>query len=171
LGTFQYIWDKSAIKDVGRVLGVPFSVTNEITKQLGDLSIEYALSTGMFDEYQKKYPKLFEYAQKLAGLPRSFGTHACGRVVTIKEVDYYTAVAVNDGNIVIQGDMGDAEDLGLVKIDILGLKSLDVIYDTLDMIGKDYDYIDTSKMNYKDEKVLKLFREGHTEGVFQFELV
>jgi DNA polymerase III subunit alpha len=156
---------------VGRVLGVPYSITNEITKQLGDLSIEYAVETGMFENYRKQYPKLFEYAQKLAGLPRSFGVHPCGKVVTIKEVGYYTALAESDGNIVIQGDMEDAEDLGLVKIDVLGVKSIDVIYDTLDMIGEDYDYINPSKMNYKDENVLKLFHEGYTEGVFQFELV
>jgi len=169
LGTFNYIWDKSAVKDVGRVRGIPNKISNKITKELGDSTLEYAIEINQFSEYREQYPKLFEYAMKLAGVPRSFSTHACGKIVSIKDVDWYMPVAVGEKGVVIQGDMNDAEDLGLVKADVLGLKSLDVIYDTLEMIGKDYDYISPDKLDFKDKKVLELFRNGNTEGIFQFE--
>lgn len=171
IGQFGYIWDKSAVKDVGRVLNIPFSVTNMMTQQMGDLTIEYMREAGVNTHWFEEYPKLFEYAEKIAGLPKSFGVHPCGKIISIKEIDYYTAVASNDGTIVFQGDMDDTDDLGLVKVDILGLKSLDVIYDTLDMIGEDYDYIDPDKLDFSDENVLNLFREARTDGVFQMESI
>lgn len=97
--------------------------------------------------------------------------HNCGRIISVENIDYYTAIASNDGTIVFQGDMDDTDDLGLVKVDILGLKSLDVIYDTLEMIGKDYDYISPDKLDFTDINILNLFREGKTDGVFQFESI
>lgn len=169
LGQFGFIWDKTAIKDVGRVLGIDFDTLNQITKEIGDDTIQEAIDDGRMDKWLKKYPKLFEYAPKLAGLPRSFGKHPCGKVVTIDDVTSYTAVALSDDEITLQLDMKDAEELGLVKIDTLGLRTVDVIYDTLEMIGKDYDYIDPNKMNFEDEKVLNIFRNGFTDNIFQFE--
>lgn len=135
------------------------------------MTIEFARESGALSEWFKKYPKLFEYAEKIAGVPKSFGIHPCGRIISIEDIEYYTAVAINDGTVVFQGDMDDTDALGLVKVDILGLKSLDIIYDTLEMIGKDYDYISPSKMDFKDEKVLSLFRNGETDSVFQFESI
>jgi DNA polymerase III subunit alpha len=171
IGQFGYIWDKSAIKDVGRVLNIPYAVTNQITQQLGNMTIEYVREAGMFREWFEQYPKLFEYAEKIAGLPRSFGVHPCGKIVSIKEKEFYTAVASNDGTVVYQADMDDLEDLGLVKVDLLGLKSIDVIYDTLEMIGKGYEYIAPDTLDFSDENILALFREGRTDGIFQFESV
>jgi len=169
IGNFQYIWDKSAIKDVGRVLNISFAVTNEITNQLKDMTIDEALSSGIFSKYEKEYPTLFHYAKQLAGLPRSFGMHPCGKIVSIKDLDYYTAIASNNENIVYQADMDDIEDLGLVKIDTLGLRTVDVIYNVLDMIGKDYNYIAPKNINFNDKKVLEVFKHGNTHGIFQFE--
>ncbi|WP_090739426.1 DNA polymerase III subunit alpha [Paenibacillus sp. Mc5Re-14] len=171
IGQFGYIWDKSAVKDVGRVLNIPYTVTNTMTQQMGDLTITYMREAGLFPHWFEEYPKLFEYAEKIAGLPKSFGVHPCGKIISIQDVDYYTAIASNDGTIVFQGDMDDTDDLGLVKVDLLGLKSIDVIYDTLEMIGKDYDYINPDKLDFADENILKLFREGRTDGVFQFESI
>lgn len=171
LGQFSYIWAKGAIKDIGRVLGIPFEVTNEITKSLGNETIEEALNLGLLDEYKDKYPELFEYASKLSGLPKSFGVHPCGKVVAIREVMYYNATEYNDKqNVwVLQGDMHSADDLGLVKIDLLSIRTLDVIYDTLEMIGKDYDYIAPHKLNMNDPKIWNEFAQGHTDCIFQFE--
>lgn len=169
IGNFQYIWDKSAIKDIGRVLKIPFETTNKITKIIGDNTIEETIQEGLLDEYIKKYPKLFHYAKQLAGLPRSFSVHPCGKIVAVKDLTYYTAITESDGNTVYQADMYDIEDLGLVKIDTLGLRTVDLIYDILDMIEKDYDYINPKKMNFNDQKVLEVFRKGNTHGVFQFE--
>lgn len=171
LGQFSYIWAKGAIKDIGRVLGIPFEVTNEITKNLGNETIEEALNLGLLDKYKDKYPELFEYASKLSGLPKSFGVHACGKVIATREVTYYNATEYNDNKKtwVLQGDMHSADDLGLVKIDLLGLRTLDVIYDTLDMIGKDYSYIAPHTLNMNDPKVWNEFAQGHTDCIFQFE--
>ena len=170
LGSFQYIWAKGAIKDIGKVLGIPFEVTNEITKQLTDETIQEAIELGILDNYKADYPNLFEYAEKLAGLPKAFSVHPCGKVIAMKELTYYNSVEISDdGEYVLQGDMHTAEDLGLVKIDVLGLRTVDVIYDVLDMIGKDYEYIAPHNLNFEDELVLGQFRKGFTDGIFQFE--
>ena len=171
LGQFQYLWAKGAIKDIGRVLGIPFEITNEITKNLDGETIEEALASGVLDNYKDEYPKLFEYASKLSGLPKSFGVHPCGKCITIKKAEYYNAIEWNDGNKtwVLEGDMHSADDLGLVKADFLGLRTLDVIYDTLEMIGKDYDYIAPHKLNMNDPKVWNEFAQGNTDCIFQFE--
>ncbi|WP_438361441.1 DNA polymerase III subunit alpha [Paenibacillus odorifer] len=172
IGQFGFMKDKSALKDVGRVLNVPYTVTNMMTQQMGDgLTIKYMREAGINTHWFEEYPKLFEYAEKIAGLPKSFGVHPCGKIISIKEIDYYTAYASNGGTIVFQGDMDDTDDLGLVKVDLLGLKSIDVIYDTLEMIGKEYDYINPDKLDFTDINVLNMFREGRTDGVFQFESI
>lgn len=171
IGQFGYLWDKSAIKDVGKVLDIPYAIRNKITQELGDMTIELARETGNLSNWIEQYPQLFEYAEKLAGTPKSFGIHPCGKIVSTKDIDYYTGVASNDGTIVFQGDMDDTDDLGLVKADLLGLKSLDIIYDCLEAIGEDYDYINPDKLDFTDKKVLDLFRTGQTASVFQFESV
>lgn len=171
LGQFSYLWAKGAIKDIGRVLGIPFETTNEITKNLDGESIEEALDNGVLDAYKDKYPQLFEYASKLSGLPKSFGVHTCGKCITIKEAEYYNAIEWNENKNtwVLEGDMHSADDLGLVKADFLGLRTLDVIYDVLDMIGKDYNYIAPHKINMNDIRVWNEFAQGNTDCIFQFE--
>jgi DNA polymerase-3 subunit alpha len=171
LGQFGYIWSKSAIKDVGRVMGIDFEITNAITKALDDDTIDGAIISNNHEiiAYEKKYPKLFEYARKLEGLPRSYGMHPCGKVITIDKAVYYTALTQDkkNGEMVLQLDMKDAEALGLVKVDLLGLRTVDVIYDCLDMIGKDTEYI--RDLDYKSLDVLGVFKGGYTDGIFQFE--
>jgi DNA polymerase-3 subunit alpha len=179
LGQFGYIWDKSAIKDVGRVLNsmqngeyknkLDFNMLNQITKALDGLSIRDARDEGYLAKWERKFPKLFEYAENLAGLPRSFGLHPCGKVISIDDITHYHGILENDGHLVFQMDMDDAESLGLVKIDALGLRTVDVIYDVLEMIGKDYGYISPQNMNFNDNKVLDIFIKGYTDGIFQFE--
>ena len=170
LGSFQYIWAKGAIKDIGKVLGISFETTNKMTKNLGDESIEEALELGLLDEYKEEYPELFVYAEKLAGLPKSFSMHPCGKIIAMEDIITYNAVEISDdGELVLQGDMHTAEDLGLAKIDILGLRTVDVIYDVLDMIGKDYEYIAPHNLDFNDKKVFENFRNGFTDGIFQFE--
>lgn len=171
LGTFQYIWAKGSIKDIGKVLGIPFEVTNEMTKNLDNESIDEALELGLLDDYKDKYPELFIYTSKLAGLPKTYGMHACGKVITMQEAVYYNALEYNadENTYSLQGDMHTADDLGLVKIDLLGLRTLDVIYDVLKMIGKDYNYIAPHTINLSDTAVWKEFMNGNTSQIFQFE--
>ena len=170
LGSFQYIWAKGAIKDIGRVLGIPFNITNEMTSQLDNETIQDVIELGLLDKYKNQYPNLFDYAEKLAGLPKSFSAHPCGKVVAMDEITYYNATDINDdGLVILQGDMHVADDLGLIKADFLGLRTVDVIYDTLELIGKDYQYIAPHNINLNDEKVWDNFRNGFTSGIFQFE--
>lgn len=180
LGQFGYIWDKSAIKDIGRVLSqkgaiyynqLDFNILNNITKDLNDLTIQEAREEGYTQKWEKKYPQLFKYAEKLAGIPRSFGVHPCGKAITIDDLTYYHALAENEGHLVFQMDMNDAEDLGIVKVDLLGLRTIDVIYDVLEMIGKTYrEYLDPAILNFEDNRVYEeVFQNGFTDGVFQFE--
>lgn len=171
LGQFSYIWAKGAIKDIGRVLGIPFEVTNEITKNLDNETIDEALNLGLFDQYKDQYPELFEYASKLSGLPKSFGVHPCGKVIASRNATYYNAIEYNDNKKtwVLEGDMHSADDLGLVKIDLLGLRTLDVIYDVLEMIGKDYSYIAPHTLDMNDPKIWAEFKQGNTDCIFQFE--
>ena len=171
LGTFQYIWAKGAIKDIGKVLGIPFEITNEMTKVLDNESIDEALELGLLDKYKNKYPELFIYASKLAGLPKSYGMHACGKVITMQEATFYNALEYNtdEDTYSLQGDMRTADDLGLVKVDLLGLRTLDVIYDVLEMIGKDYNYIAPHTIDLCDKAVWKEFMDGNSLQIFQFE--
>lgn len=171
LGQFTYMWAKGAIKDIGKVLGIPFEITNEITKNLDKETIDEALELGLLVKYKNQYPELFEYASKLSGLPKSFGVHPCGKCVCVQRADYYNAIEYNENTKewVLQGDMHTADNLGLVKADFLGLRTLDVIYDVLDMIDKDYDYIAPHKINMNDKLVWSEFSQGNTDCIFQFE--
>lgn len=170
LGSFQYIWAKGAIKDIGRVLDIPFDKTNAMTSQLDNETIQEVIELGLLDKYKEQYPELFEYAERLAGLPKSFSAHPCGKCICMDDVVYYNATDINDdGLVILQGDMHVADDLGLIKADFLGLRTVDVIYDTLDMINKDYQYIAPHNINFKNEKVWDNFRNGFTSGIFQFE--
>lgn len=171
IGTFQFYRASSAIKDMGRILNIPFEITNKITEDIdAQETIEEAIERGIFNKYIKKYPILFEKAQKLAGLPKAFSTHASGKIIAQDEIYKYHAVQTNkDGIMVIQCEMKSAESLGLVKIDLLGLRTLDVIYNVLDMIGKDDSYVAIENLNFNDEKVWEVFQKGLTTGIFQFE--
>lgn len=170
IGTFQYNRAKGTIKDIGRVLGIPFEITNAMTKEMSDETIEQALSLGLLDEYKDKYPELFEYAQKLSGLPKSFSIHASGKIIAMDDLTKYTPITESNGEIALQCDMRDAESLGLVKIDLLGLRTIDVISDTLQYIGKDMSFVDIDKINLNDQNVYEnIFQKGNTDGIFQFE--
>ena len=100
----------------------------------------------------------------------NIAVHNCGKVACPQSTVYYSAVDINDeGDYIIEGDMHTAEDLGLVKADFLGLRTVDIIYDTLDLIGKDYEYIAPHNTNFDDRQVWAAFSKGLTEGIFQFE--
>lgn len=170
LGQFGYLWAKGAIKDIGRVLGIPFEVTNEMTSRIGDESIKEVIELGLLDGYKDQYPELLDYAQHIAGLPKSFGIHPCGRLISTQPADYYNALeySENADAWVLQGDMHTADDLGLVKVDFLGLRTVDVMWDVLDMIGKSYEDISPRNIDLHDAAVWNEFKQGHTELIFQF---
>lgn len=100
----------------------------------------------------------------------NMAVHNCGKVISMNDIVYYNATDINDnGEVILQGDMHTADDLGLIKADFLGLRTIDIIYDTLEMINKDYEYIAPHNLNFKDNNVYDNFRNGYTSGIFQFE--
>lgn len=165
----QYMWAKSSIKDIGRILGIPFEITNEITKGITSQELtEDVLNEEVDRQYIERYPTLFQYAKKLAGLPRNISVHASGKITTIKEAVYYAPVRYLDGVAVIQCTMDTVELIGLMKFDLLGLRTRDIIKEARDLAGLPKDALNPEKMNLFDKKVFKLFEQGRTDEVFQF---
>lgn len=169
LGAFQYIWAKGAIKDIGKVLGIPYTETDKITKSFdGSLDFKEVMESGVIDQYKKTYPELFDYCEKLSGLPKSFGVHPCGKVISNSPILELSAVDLTETMPTLMLDMHEAEDLGMVKFDFLGLRTVDAIYNTLKLIGKDYNYIAPHSINFDDDLVWDEFEKGHTDMIFQF---
>lgn len=178
IGKFGTNQTKGTIRDMCKVLDIDLATADSIAKSFehyeiedidnmisGAIPKEHGAATAIY--YVESYEELFDYVRKLNGLPKSFGLHSCGKVVATKDLDYFLPSCYDSNGIrYLQGDMHDVEDVGLVKIDVLGLRTLDEIYDTLEQSGQTKDFID-SKQNYHDPKVLDIFRKGDTAGVFQ----
>lgn len=160
-------------------MGIGLEIADMIAKSFGEAQIEYLDSIMESGEkipdslkeaceYTKQYPKLFDYVRKLSGLPKSFGVHPCGKICSVNELDYYLPSCYdNNGVRYLQGDQHDVEDVGLVKVDILGLRTLDQEYDALELSGHGEEFINP-KQKYDDDKVWDIFRRGDTGGIFQF---
>lgn len=137
--TFSIIRARSAIRDVGRVLGVSLKDIDKICKLIpfqGVKTIEEALDVSPeLNRWKKKYPKLFEYASKLSRTPRHVATHPSGVVISSRPLRDFVPIQVIKGVRTLQLDMYDAEDIGLLKVDFLGIASLSVVRETLDMIN------------------------------------
>ena len=174
--TFGTMAARMVIRDVGRVLDYPYSETDKLAKMIPmevHITIPKALEQNRelkeLYESDEKVKELIDIAIKLEGLPRQASTHACGIVITKDPVDTYVPLYVNDGNISTQYTMTLLEELGLLKMDFLGLRTLTVISDTEKLVkqtrGIDVKY--DKDMN--DPKVYKLWAEGQSIGIFQFE--
>ena len=174
--TFGTMAARMVIRDVGRVLDYPYSETDKLAKMIPmevHITIPKALEQNReFNELYESNPsvkQLIDIAIKLEGLPRQASTHACGIVITKDPVDTYVPLYVNDGNISTQYTMNLLEELGLLKMDFLGLRTLTVISDTEKLVkqnrGIDVEY--DKEMN--DPKVYKLWANGESIGIFQFE--
>lgn len=174
--TFGTMAARMVIRDVGRVLDYPYSETDKLAKMIPmevHITIPKALEQNR--EFKELYEsnqsvkQLIDIAIKLEGLPRQASTHACGIVITKDPVDTYVPLYVNDGNISTQYTMNLLEELGLLKMDFLGLRTLTVISDTEKLVkqnrGIDVEY--DKEMN--DPKVYKLWANGESIGIFQFE--
>lgn len=179
IGKFGTNKTKGTIRDMCKVLDIDLETADKIAKSFENYEINEidAMIAGELDtttnaedaiSYVRKYDELFDYVRKLNGLPKSFGLHACGKVISTRELDFFLPSCYDaDGVRYLQGDMHDVEDVGLVKIDVLGLRTLDQEYDTLEMSNEDKEFINP-KQRYNDEKVLDIFRNGDTLGIFQF---
>lgn len=178
IGKFGTNQTKGTIRDMCKVLGIGLFEADQIAKSFENYEIEEIdrMISGELPtpesakdavRYVKEYQELFEYVRKLNGLPKSFGLHACGKIVSTRDLDYFLPSCYDSNGIrYLQGDMHDVEDMGLVKIDVLGLRTLDAEYDTLEQSGEGPEFLDP-KQDYSDEKVLSIFRKGDTVGIFQ----
>lgn len=178
IGKFGTNKTKGSIRDLCKVLEIDLSTADMIAKSFENFEIDEIdqMITGAIPisgsakqaiKFTKEYPELFEYVRKLNGLPKSFGLHACGKIISTRELDYFLPSCYDDNGVrFLQGDMHAVEDVGLVKIDLLGLRTLDQEYDTLEMTGQDMSFLDP-RQRYTDPKVLDIFRNGDTLGIFQ----
>ena len=177
--TFGSMKAKSVIRDVGRVLGMPYMDVDKIAKMIPD---DLKMTIKKAQELNKDLKelvardnnckKLIKYSQKLEGLHRHASTHAAGIVIAPGALMNYVPLFKNPAthDITTQIEMNSLEDIGLLKVDFLGLRNLTVINKTVKMINKNYNkYIDINNIDLTDQKVYKLFSEGNTIGVFQFE--
>ena len=176
--TFGTMAARGVVRDVGRVLSMPYSDVDKIAKMIPfavDMTLEKAMSMNgdLKDLYEKdlRIKKLIDLSMTLEGLARHASTHAAGVVIAPKALtEYVPLFKGGKDEITTQFDMKMVEEIGLLKMDFLGLRTLTVIQDCLKMIeenhGKSID-IDTIELN--DKKVFKLFSRGDTIGIFQFE--
>lgn len=169
--TFGTLKTRAAIRDVGRVMGMSYAAVDTVSKLVPNefkITVEDAVSkSAKLRELMAQDPRvdeLIETARKVEGMPRNTSTHAAGVVITHDPVSSYVPLATNDGLVVTQYIMTELEELGLLKMDFLGLRTLTVIDDASKAAG-----IDINEISLEDPKVYKLFSRGQTEGVFQFE--
>jgi DNA polymerase-3 subunit alpha len=176
ISTYTYFKDKGVIRDAARVFMVPLGDVNKALKSVD--TFEDYLGSPNTKEFRTKYPEVTWLAERLRGKIRSVGVHAAGVVVAKDDIRKYAPVESREdaqdkvsGRIpVVAYDMDTVADIGLIKLDALGLKTLSVISDTLKSIKKRYNKdIDLSSLDLNDEEVYKVLSEGYTKGVFQAE--
>ena len=176
--TFGTLAARGVIRDVGRVLDMPYAQVDVIAKMIPqELNITIDKALNMNPELKKAYDEqeeihhLIDMAKRLEGLPRHTSMHAAGVVISQKDVDEYVPLSkAQDGSITTQFTMTTLEELGLLKMDFLGLRTLTVIQDAVGLVEKDTGVsLDMQKIDYNDKKVLDSLGTGHSEGVFQLE--
>jgi DNA polymerase-3 subunit alpha len=175
IATFLTFKDKGVVRDIARVLNIPLVDVNKVMKVV-DTWDDYCNSK-QAEWFREKYPEIEKYGEQLRGRIRGTGIHAAG-VVTSKQpifkfapMETRTAPGTKERIPVVAVDMAEAERIGLIKIDALGLKTLSVIQDTLKIIQEreGSKKIDLHKINMEDANVYRMLSDGYTKGVFQCE--
>jgi DNA polymerase-3 subunit alpha len=175
--TFGTMAARAAIRDVGRALGLGYAVVDVVAKQIPmelNITIEKALeqSTELAKMYQTdtKLHKLIDTAKGLEGMPRHASTHAAGVLITENPASCYVPLQKNDEAIVTQYSMTNLEELGLLKMDFLGLRYLTVINYAVEMIKSKYDILfKIESISVEDKSIYEMLTTGKTDGIFQFE--
>jgi len=176
--TFGFMKARLAVRDVNRALGYPYSLGDRIAKLIPfNMSAEEALKTvpELKELYETdfKAKEVLDISQKLEGVARHASTHAAGVVITSEKLTSYVPLqhsSRNEEEIITQYNMYDLEKIGLIKMDILGLKNLTVIKNSLRIIKKVYDReINLDEIGFDDKEVFNLLSSGQTIGVFQVE--
>lgn len=174
--TFGTMAARAAVRDVGRALDIPYATCDKVAKlipQAVGMTIERALegSRELRDLYSNdsSVKELIDMAKSLEGTPRHASTHAAGVVISDKPVSEYVPLALNDQSVVTQFTMTSLEELGLLKMDFLGLRNLTVIDEAQKFIRKTKPDFDIEKISLDDKATYTMMGKGKTEGVFQFE--
>ena len=180
--TFGTMAAKMVIRDVGRALDLPYSFCDKVAKMIPNelkMNIEKALLINpdlkrLYDE-DEEAKKLIDLSRRLEGLPRHTSIHAAGVVISKREVDCYVPVSTSsDGAVTTQYTMDTIEQLGLLKMDFLGLRNLTVIEKAVELVNRNRkkegrDELDIEKIDMEDENIYLMISDGRTEGVFQLE--
>ncbi|MBQ7288786.1 MAG: DNA polymerase III subunit alpha [Clostridia bacterium] len=174
--TFGTMAARAAVRDVGRAMAVPYAVCDKVARMIPQalgITIEKAMAES--EELRAVYASdpqiksLIDMARKVEGMPRHASTHAAGVVITDRPVYEYVPLATNDGAVVTQFTMTLLDELGLLKMDFLGLRNITVIDDTVkELRGKGID-ITADSIPINDPETMQMMSQGLTEGVFQFE--
>ena len=174
--TFGTMAARLAIRDVGRAMAIPYNVCDTVAKLVPmelNMTLDHALEsvTELRDKYEsdEQVRELIDMARKIEGMPRHTSTHAAGVVITDRPVVDYVPLSMNDDAVVTQYTMTAIEELGLLKMDFLGLRNLSVIDHAEQMIGRHTPGFRVENMPEDDPKVFEMITSGATEGVFQFE--
>ncbi len=174
--TFGTMAARNAIRDVGRALSIPYNEVDVVAKQVPNelhITLDKALAINpelkkMYDE-KPQVRELIDTARALEGMPRHASTHAAGVVITKDPVDTYVPLARNDEQMVTQFTMTTLEELGLLKMDFLGLRNLTVIADAEKMIRRHTPDFNIEKVDMGDKATYEMLGHGSTMGVFQLE--
>ena len=173
--TFGKMKAKQAVRDVGRVMGYSFSEVDKIAKTIpNELNITLDKALEKSAEFKKmsegEFKELIDHSKILEGMHRHASIHAAGVVIAPGDLtDFIPLYKSSTDDITSQYDMKGLEDLGLLKMDFLGLRNLTVIDKALNLINSNNNNIDLDALSFDDPRVYKLFSKGHTIGVFQFE--
>lgn len=175
--TFGTMKAKQAVRDVARALSVSYAKADSIAKAIPfelSMTIDKALHTSpelkaMYEE-DREAREVIDMAKAIEGMPRHASTHAAGVVISKEPIDEYVPLYLSDKGPATQFTMTTIEELGLLKMDFLGLRNLTVIRDALELIERNHGIkIDFSKMSYDDPAVYEMIASGNTGGVFQLE--
>lgn len=175
--TFGTLAARQAVKDVARVLNMPISQSNKLTKMIPfsvGMTLKQALEIST--EFKEAYDtdpdsrKVIDMAMRVEGLPRNAGTHAAGIIISGKDITDIAPLAVNDDTVAVQFAKNDVESIGLLKFDFLGLRTLTVLQDVKELVknncGKN---IDLDRIPLDDPEIFKMIGRGETVGIFQLE--
>ena len=174
--TFGTMSARMVIRDVGRALDMPYAECDKLAKMIPNelhITIKKAMEQNkeLRDLYESddEIHKMLDIAMALEGMPRQASTHACGIVITKEPVDTYVPLYVRDGQISTQFIMTTLEELGLLKMDFLGLRTLTVIQDAIDLVKENRGIDVEFDKDMNDPNVYKLWQNGESVGIFQFE--
>jgi len=177
IATFGTMAARGSIRDVGRALNMPYGQVDYIAKQIPmelGMTISKALEVNktlknMYDE-DEEVKRLIDIAMAVEGLPRHTSTHAAGVVISKEPITNYVPLLRNGDSITTQFNMNELEELGLLKMDFLGLRTLTVIRDAVNLIEENHGVkVDFNNIDYDDPAIFEMFAKAETLGIFQFE--